>query len=310
MNIRTLLFLSILLCCDIANAQWVRINNLDNIVCYAAKGNRLFVGTFDGKVYLSTDTGLSWTDRSTGLLGKQINSILISADNIFASTPDAGIYRSQDSGNNWIAVNNGLKSININGLALLGKDIYAMCIGAHGSNIYRSSDDGKNWNYIDSISSYESALGISGTNFFVGGYGMYLSKDSARSWVQINNGFGASTVISLAFSGTKVFASLGQDGVIFSNDTGSSWVQRRPENGGVIYSLAASGNNLFAGMEFYGVEHSTDDGLHWTQVVEGFIGHPGQFLANRLFIYEDYLFCIPASRGLWRRPLSEMIPTS
>ena len=115
---------------------------------------------------------------------------------------------------------------------------------------------------------------VSGTNLFaVNDYGgVYRSTDNGTSWTPVNSGLANAFVLSLAVSGTDLFAgTVYGAGVFLSTDNGTSWT---PVNSGLtntyVLSFAVSGTNLFAGT-FYGsgVFLSTNNGSSWTPVDSG-----------------------------------------
>ena len=74
----------------------------------ATKGDTIFVGTYGDGVYVSTDTGHTWSSKSTGLpyAGLSVFSLLIKENYIFAGTA-YGVYVSSINGGNWVAINDG-----------------------------------------------------------------------------------------------------------------------------------------------------------------------------------------------------------
>jgi hypothetical protein len=77
---------------------------------------------------------------------------------------------------------------------------------------------------------------------------VFLSTDTGTNWTQVINGLTNLTVLSLAVSGTNLFAGTEGDGIFMSTDSGSNWVAM---NTGLankdVKSLAISGTTLFAG---------------------------------------------------------------
>jgi hypothetical protein len=93
------------------NAQWIQTNGpyCEGIGALAMSGNNIFAGTIRDGVFLSTNSGTSWTAANTGLpANAQIHSLAVSGSNIFAGTWGAGVFLSQNNGNSWTSVNSGL----------------------------------------------------------------------------------------------------------------------------------------------------------------------------------------------------------
>src|ERR1035437_5473395 len=93
-------------------AQWVQTNGPGggDIPCFAVSGSHLFAGTFGNGVYLSTNSGTSWTAVNNGLPASSfITALAVSGTNIFAGTYGygGGVFLSTNNGTTWTAVNNG-----------------------------------------------------------------------------------------------------------------------------------------------------------------------------------------------------------
>jgi hypothetical protein len=92
-----------------------------------------------------------------------------------------------------------------------------------------------------------------------------VSIKANSQWVQMSNGIGNEEfVLSLAVSGTYIFAGTSGIGVYRSTNNGTSWTQTSLNNK-TILSLAVSGTYIFAGTAGVGVYRSTNNGTSWTQ---------------------------------------------
>ena len=97
----------------------------------------------------------------------------------------------------------------------------------------------------------------------------------------------------------------------------AQWVQTNGPYGGTIYSFAVSpdgtgGTNLFAGTWGAGVFLSTDNGTSWSAVNSGLTNYSVMALAVSPVsggTGGTNLFAGTYTYGVWRRLLSEMIPT-
>jgi hypothetical protein len=156
------------------------------------------------------------------------------------------------------------------------------------------------------------AFAISGINLFAGASGgVFLSTNNGSGWSVASTGLTNSYVKSLAVSGTNLFAGTYGGGAFLSTNNGTTW---SAVNTGLtdtyVNALAASGTNLFAGT-FGGVFLSTNNGTSWTQVNTGLTSSsvlalafsPNGAVGTNLFAGTD-------GRGIWKRPLSEMITSA
>jgi photosystem II stability/assembly factor-like uncharacterized protein len=129
------------------------------------------------------------------------------------------------------------------------------------------------------------AFCVSGSTLFAGTYeiGIFRSTDNGESWTAVNSGLTTSLgrpgpcVLSLAVSGSNIFAGTGYDqGIFLSTDNGESW---KPVNSGlpVVYpltclaipALIARGSCIFAGTNCEGIYLSTNNGKSWTDASFG-----------------------------------------
>ena len=67
----------------------------------------MYAGSSTGNLFRSTDEGLTWTIKKTGLPLTYIQLILEHKGNLFAGTP-VGVYVSTNRGETWSAANTGL----------------------------------------------------------------------------------------------------------------------------------------------------------------------------------------------------------
>ena len=67
--------------------NWTQTSLNNGIVCsIALNGNNIFAGTYLNGFYLSSDNGISWTQRNEGLGNPTIRSLYILNNYIFAGT--------------------------------------------------------------------------------------------------------------------------------------------------------------------------------------------------------------------------------
>lgn len=154
----------------------------ENIWCFAASGAHLFTGTDNG-VYLSTNSGTSWTQA--GLTDTTVWSLVVSDTNLFAGTWGEGVFLSTNEGTSWTPANTSLTdSTWVTSLVASGTNLLAAIFRA---GVVLSRDNGKTW--VKSEGGLPDTTGvwcfaISGTNVFAGASpgGMFLSTDNGVSW--------------------------------------------------------------------------------------------------------------------------------
>jgi hypothetical protein len=106
-------------------------------------------------------------------------------------------------------------------------------------------------------------------------------------------------VLSLAVSGTNLFAGTWGGGVFLSTDNGTNWTE---VNTGLtntnVRAFVVTSTNLFAGTDG-GVFLSTDNGTSWTAVNSGLTN----LLVYSLAISGTNLFAGTIGSGVWSQPL-------
>ena len=99
------------------------------------------------------------------------------------------------------------------------------------------------------------------------GHGVFRSSDNGNNWTPVNNGLVTSSITSLAYYGSKIYAVSAQPGGLFvSNDNGNSW-NTVIINGNAsvqITAVAANAQNLLIGTSGGDLLRSTDNGSTWT----------------------------------------------
>ncbi|HUI65029.1 MAG TPA: T9SS type A sorting domain-containing protein, partial [Bacteroidota bacterium] len=257
------------------------------VYAIAVSGNNLVASTSYGGIFLSTDSGTSWTGGDTGLVDQfgqtpGVSAFAVSGSSLFAGTYVSGVFLSTNDGTSWTAVNSGLTDSHVTTLVLSGTSLFA----GTGSGVFRSTDRGANWTVVSSglpktdFNSEVLALAVSGTNLFAGtrGYGIFRSTDGGASWTPVDSGLTNSSVQVLAVSptsdapgGRNLFAGT-YSGVFRSTDDGARWMDANSglTNNAFLYALGispasdATGRiDLFAGTN-YGVFRSTNSGIQWT----------------------------------------------
>ncbi|HEY6907478.1 MAG TPA: T9SS type A sorting domain-containing protein [Ignavibacteriaceae bacterium] len=129
-------------------ANWIPIYAVPgspDVRCFVVSGNNLFAGTSAG-VYLTTNSGADWVQRSSGLTG-DVRTMVVSGTNLFAGTFSNGVFFSNDDGVSWTEVNNGLTNHTVAALAVSGTNVFA---GTYGDGTFLTTDNGANWTSINS----------------------------------------------------------------------------------------------------------------------------------------------------------------
>ena len=267
-------------CCmaSIASAQLTQTGPYGGyIICLAATGSDVFAGTNGSGLFLSTNSGASWSETSLPDNGTDnVVTALAVTDTLLVVGSLDGVYISNDGGRTWkvLAINSGnyVRAVEISGGSIF--------LGCDYSGIVRTTDEGKTWNFIsgpyvkNNRPDRVHAFAVSGANLFAGTLtiagadsgGVYLSTDNGATWTARSSGLANTNIYALAATGTNVFA--GTDtGVYRSTNNGASWTQAGLKTL-AINALYASGTEVYAGTDS-GVFSSTNDGASWSQINSG-----------------------------------------
>jgi hypothetical protein len=111
------------------------------------------------------------------------------------------VFCSTDNGTSWQAASDGLPFIaSITAFAVIGTNLFA---STYGQGVFLTTDNGASWAAVNSgiPDQYVLTLAVSGTNLFAGGYGgVSLSTNNGATWDTVNTGMGFSVVNALAVS--------------------------------------------------------------------------------------------------------------
>jgi photosystem II stability/assembly factor-like uncharacterized protein len=180
-------------------------------------------GSVDGDIQISTDKGVTWSLRNSGL-------------------PPA-------EGSTFIGPN----ILRSNGILLTRVSTIDEQSFTRSDMIYRSSNDGETWQmvYIDTNYNDLVDFGAYGSHFFASTYGNGLlrSSDDGRTW-QKDQSF-PSDVCSDIFIYGRVFVSA-LDRLMVASDDVTTW-QSAPTPLGQSVQMAANGTTMYAGVAFNGI---------------------------------------------------------
>lgn len=154
----------------------------------------VYLGTFNGGVYISTNSKLvSWTARPVGLKSGKITALAHSGKYLFAGTADSGVYVFNGyvgSDRYWNKINNGLGNLKITSMVAL--DTASIMVGTNGGGVFLTTNRGQSWAAVNNPVLHH--LGISAMvkansriiHASVDG-GVYASDDKGATWISLND---------------------------------------------------------------------------------------------------------------------------
>ena len=251
-------------------------------VASSADGIKLAATTYGGLIYVSTNSGATWSGKDSGRIW---SSIAASADGTkwvasvgytVNNTAATGyIYTSSDSGSTWTA-HTGPGALGWSSVAS-SADGTKLVAAAHVGYLYTSTTSGSSWTarVIDSTRLWTCvASSADGTKLVAGVSGGYLytSTNSGTNWTQQTaSGSRSWTALASSADGSRLVAAASGDQIYISTDSGVTWTPSTPLVSGTWTGVASSadGSRLAA---VYGssstpgyIYCSTDGGDSWTQ---------------------------------------------
>ncbi len=312
---KVLLIVLSLLAVDSARAQaWTALGppggDVRALATDPARPGRIFLGTADGHIFGSDDSGAHWAllGRASSRPDAVITAIVVDPRDgnvVFASSwmRDAaaarGVFRSGDGGRTWSGA--GLAGQAVRALAMAPSDPSVLVAGTL-DGVYRTLDAAKSWERISPEHHQElrnlDSLAIDPRDpqiIYAGTFHLsWKTKDGGRNWRPIHEGMiDDSDVMSLLIDGGNsqhIYASA-CSGIYRSDDSGAQWrkIQGIPYAARRTYAIAQDTGQparVYAATS-EGLWKTADGGMTWRRttpeswVVNAVVvadGNPGRVL--------------------------------
>jgi hypothetical protein len=196
----------------------------------SSDGSVVLQAVQDDGIYVSTDSGASWTNPISDAT-KQWSDSTISANGqkmaVTTNSNDSLVSVSTDSGATWTPTTVGTGFIGAVAYTRDGTQLFA----SQNDKIYRSTNDGASWTEIASASNYINGLAVSDNGLTVlaslGGNGVYVGTFSGSwSWTGYLSGvFSYSYTCAISGDGTKMAIGVNSETLRYSTDSGVTWSQ-------------------------------------------------------------------------------------
>jgi photosystem II stability/assembly factor-like uncharacterized protein len=274
-------------------------------------------GSRGNGVYRSSDGGSTWTTVTVGMpnQGMLVYNLYASQGTLMLATNN-GLYQSPDSGDTWYQAY-GVTKYQVTSWSQFSSVTSGFVVGLN-NGWALSQDFGANWTVSNTPGNSLGILGM-GSVLLVSPTGNYLyrSTDNGVTWSQITT---APPPMHLVASGGTVFGYEGGGAVHHSNDLGLTWSNDGVITGFPLYNSGLSGlvaiingtdTTIFSSVwrEFeqnsFGVYETTNMGQTWTQINTGLVG--AALNITTLFTDGEYIYAGTMGRGIWKRPLSQLI---
>lgn len=261
------------------NTSWTTINTGFGIInSISASGENLFAATNNG-IYLSTDRGITWSERNNGLLENSIYSISAVNNYVMANARTGVTFFSDNLGTNWALTElegGSFKLVEFNNI------LYA----AYEFRAYYSENQGKIWEQVRNLPGARDLI-VSGSTLIAGNpFGIFRSPNSFQ-WTRSNyNKLNNSRIVGFASSRNNIFCATGTGDVLRSNNTGKTWTsisKNLPLD--QITSIGYFDNTLLVALSNYGIYRSDNEGGSWSLAtgiarISSFAKHRNQLVAG------------------------------
>jgi photosystem II stability/assembly factor-like uncharacterized protein len=227
---------------------WQKTSVTARTIRLATSGSAIYAGTQSAGLLASKDAGLNWTSV-TGLLSRNIRSLLVVHGRLYAGTDTDGVMVSHDQGKTWMAHNAGLPPLSqIFTMAFVDDTIFA---GLCSKGLYARSRNEHRWTKAGNVKPL--VLAATGGTLAVGHNpgGIYWSeKPKSSEWTKAAGDFESAAPVWEMASGDKLVLAGVADGIFRSEDYGRSWSRMLKglpaKSPGVSFLI--QGNTIYAGV--------------------------------------------------------------
>lgn len=222
-------------------------------------GGDVYAGSRGDGIFISRDSGATWTDFSNGLNGgaRDVVAFARMGDSLYAGTAGAGVYvRRLQGDNTWWEYNDGLFQFGTT--ALLATD--RLLVGCIGMYVFVRGRGEAQWVVSQDSVQGPSPLSLArhDTSLFLGtSTGVYRGSLDGRTWRKADiPQFANQDIVALASAGSRLYAGgnyHAEHWIFSTGDGGTTWEIRAHEFAPLV-SLQSANGIMWAGRS---------DGLWW-----------------------------------------------
>jgi photosystem II stability/assembly factor-like uncharacterized protein len=264
----------------------------------------IFAGTYNGRLFLTTNNGTSWERSSLDLDRRlSVSSIaFIQGTEVMLGTIGDGAWYSPDNGATWRRRGTSLSQGVIVNTILVSRS-GAIIVASDSGRMHRSLDNGTTWStvVVDTLQNMLSLAQDSSGRIIVGtSLDVVASTDDGISWFPSGTGITSRFVYSVAASRTGTLYAGAYNGNVFrSTDSGATWTKSTADRDAVIIITLAVDTNgvVFAGASNRGPYRSDDKGLTWRPYSSGLTSRSSY---GFIFDAEGRLYTGTAGAGVFR----------
>jgi len=253
----------------------------------SSDGTTLIAGVWNGRLYISTNSGDAWTEtRPAGDAAKNwfISSTSSDGTKMIAGVNGGRIYCSTNSGSTWTETQPAGDADKSWTATSMSSDGTKLIAGTFNGRIYYSINSGTAWTETQPAGVvdkgwYTTSMSSDGTKLLAGAYPgrLYYSVNSGTVWTETQPAGPADLnwqATSMSSDGTKLIAGsfpnqfnpVGR--LYLSANSGTSWTETQPGGdnhlGWVTAKMSSDGTKMIAGVFNSSLFVSSNGGSNWT----------------------------------------------
>lgn len=281
-----------------------------NISYIAARGKIVLAGAPYGRIYRSSDEGLTWKLVYSQTFAGTVNPIVMKDDLVLAGVFNGLVY-SRDLGQTW-TIASGLPSI---------QPVFTFyktkIVAEFMEDIYISADSGSTWTYQPNdlpVQTQGLAMTYDDSTLYLGTTkGLFASIDEGQIWTEVTTGLPYRSCVYTFASNTGIFMGTSKN-IFYSNDHGNNWTEKSKGLQRIkTNALASTGNRILSGCGS-GMMASDNINFKWDYKLFGLTGNAAVFgftnLDTLIFAATSNDIFVSADKGEnWDEKYNGMFPS-
>jgi len=178
------------------------MGRVNAIAFHPTSKGTIYIGAPDGGLWVTTDSGTSWSTKTDGLASLGVSAIAIDPGTpatIYIGTGDRdnndatgiGVLKSTNGGSSWSSSNSGMGNAVVSKI-IIDPQKTSILLAATSAGIYRSTNSGGSWTKTSSSTGFYKDIVFKPHNpnvvYATAGGGFFRSSNNGVSWSQISSG--------------------------------------------------------------------------------------------------------------------------